>query len=119
MPTEEDQRLVKESTFEEFKQLFSFNPTFTLADSVNLVYAVRNYIEGYVIHTPMKDGYKKHMWLNQKLYDLLKYNCTLLLHQSVEEGRKKSEEEKAAKESEVTKEIVNNLVDQHQNELRN
>lgn len=91
---EEDSKKVKTSDFKTFKTFFPFH-ALKLNEATVLMMCVRQHLENAVSqnHTQVKDGHKKHTWLNQKLFDAFRFNSALIIKIAAEEHIKKLKEE--------------------------
>lgn len=95
--SEEDSKQVKTLSFKDFKTLFPFQEL-QLNDMVVLLMCVRQHIENAISqnHVEVIEGHKKHQWLNQKIFDVLKINSIMLVKLAVEAQAKKAEESRKA-----------------------
>lgn len=92
----EDSVRVKTSSFKDFKLLFPFKEL-QLNDMIVLLMCVRQHIENAISqnHVEVIEGHKKHQWLNQKIFDVLRINSIYLVKAAVQ---KQAEQAKTSRE---------------------
>ena len=100
---DEDKQRVISLPFKDFKLLFDWKEL-KFNEAVVLVMAVRQFVENTHSqnHTTIFEGHKKHAWLSQKVFDLLKVNSIYTLKSAAEArlGQLKADQE-AGKELSV------------------
>jgi len=90
--TDYEMELLNYSDFKEFKKQFPVSTT--IVNFMNIFLAVRTYLENVMSQTygEVREGHKKHAWLNQKIHDMLKFNSGALMQQKILEHRKQIEQ---------------------------
>jgi hypothetical protein len=98
----DDKEQVVSLPFADFKELFKWD-VMNLQEAIVLTLAVRQFVENTHSqnHLFIKDGNKKHQWLNHKIYDLLKINSIYTI-KAASEKRLSELQEKAKLDFGVT-----------------